>query len=220
MEKTYTIYLFTFPNGKQYCGYTSKKPSRRWDNGNGYKECPLVYKAIQKYGWENITKEIIFTTHNQEEALQKEQDIIAQKQLTNQEFGYNLDKGGRLAIGGNQFLTEDGRKRISESAKRHWQNPDFRAMMIEKSKTHPPTKECIAKGVKASAEARRGKIANNAIPVLQCDKITGDVIKEYPSATAAAVALTGVEGNNSNILKVCKGQRKTAYNYSWRFKEK
>lgn len=219
MEKIYTIYLFTFPNGKQYCGYTSKQPSRRWDNGNGYKECPLVYKAIQKYGWENVKKEIIFTTHDQQEALQYEKNTIKEKQLTNQDFGYNLDEGGRLAIGGSQFLTEDGRKRISESAKKHWQDPVFRAKMIEKCKAHPPTRECIEKGVKASAEARRGKIANNAIPVIQCDIATGAIIQEYPSATAAAIALTGIAGNNSNILKVCRGQRKTAYKYSWRFKE-
>lgn len=46
MIKKYKIYLLIFPNGKQYCGYTSQTLNHRWDNGNGYKKCPLVYKAI------------------------------------------------------------------------------------------------------------------------------------------------------------------------------
>ena len=61
--KKYKVYLFIFPNGKFYCGYTSQTLQRRWDNGNGYKKCPLVYKAIQKYGWDNITKKLIFDSY-------------------------------------------------------------------------------------------------------------------------------------------------------------
>ena len=42
----YKIYLLTFPNGKKYCGYTSQELEKRWNHGEGYKKCPLVYKAI------------------------------------------------------------------------------------------------------------------------------------------------------------------------------
>ncbi len=94
-EKIYSVYLLTFPNGKKYCGQTSQKVERRWANGQGYKKCPLVYKAIIKYGWDNVKKEIIYTTHNQSEAYAKEKDIITTLNLLNPEFGYNLDEGGK-----------------------------------------------------------------------------------------------------------------------------
>ena len=83
-EKKFKVYLFTFPNGKQYCGFTSQSLSKRWNNGNGYQKCPLVWRAIQKYGWENITKTIIFSSENKELALEKEKECIAQLKLTNQ----------------------------------------------------------------------------------------------------------------------------------------
>jgi predicted GIY-YIG superfamily endonuclease len=50
VPKYFSVYLFTFTNGKFYCGITSKRPERRWQKGEGYKKCPLVYKAIKKYG--------------------------------------------------------------------------------------------------------------------------------------------------------------------------
>lgn len=217
-NKIYTIYLLTSPSNKKYCGYTSRLVERRWNNGNGYKDCPIMWRAIQKYGWENFKKEIIFQTFNQDEAFQKEQDIIASLDLQNPNKGYNLDKGGR-PHGNSDFLTEEGRKKLSESHKKLWANPKYRAHMIEQRKKHPPTRECIEKGIKASIEARKGKIAHNAKIVIQLDKITDEEIAIFTSALQASKTIVGDESGCSNILNVCKGKRKTAYGYKWRFKE-
>lgn len=214
----YTIYLLTAPNGKKYCGYTSRSLHKRWDNGNGYQKCPLMWKAIQKYGWDNFKKEIILQTENQEEAFAKEIEVIAKLDLQNPEKGYNIDKGGR-PHGNGDFLTEEGRRKISEASKRHWADPEYRAHMIEKRKEHPPTRECIEKGIKASAASRRGKTPQNARAVIQLDKNTDLEIATFISATHAAKAIMGEENGCSNILNVCKGKRKTAYGYKWRFKE-
>lgn len=54
---------------------------------------------------------------------------------------------------------------------------------------------------------------------MQYDKDTNEFIKEYVSATAAAIELINDVTGCSNILNVCKGKRKTAYGYIWRFKE-
>jgi group I intron endonuclease len=60
------IYKFTFPNQKVYIGKTKNKFTVRWkqhkkcaynSNEKGYDA--LVYRAIRKYGWDNITKEVI-----------------------------------------------------------------------------------------------------------------------------------------------------------------
>ena len=217
-EKIYTIYLLTSPSGKKYCGYTSQSINHRWDNGNGYKKCPGIWHAIQKYGWENFKKEIIFQTTDQELAFEKEKEVITKLQLQNPNYGYNIDKGGR-PHGGGDYLTEEGRKKISETHKRLWADPDYRAHMIEQRKKHPPIKECYEKGVKISADLRRGKTPSNARAVVQIDKNTNIEIATFISATHAAKAVMGKEIGCSNILNACKGKRKTAYGYKWRFKE-
>lgn len=83
-------------NGKVYIGQTCQKPEDRWQNGRGYQHNPLFYNAIQKYGWNGFTHEIIETEiQTQEEANQKEIDYIAQ--YNSYEEGYNLTKGGNNA---------------------------------------------------------------------------------------------------------------------------
>jgi hypothetical protein len=55
--------------------------------------------------------------------------------------------------------------------------------------------------------------------VFQIDKDTNQIIKSFISATEASLELIGKKDGCSNILNVCKGKRKTAYGYKWRFKE-
>lgn len=216
-QQQYHVYLFTFPNGKHYCGFTSQKPEHRWDNGNGYKKCPLVWKAIQKYKWENVKRQIIFTTSDKEAALAKEKEVIAMMQLTNTDFGYNLHEGGR-PCGNASFLTEKGRQAISEANKKKWANPEFRAYMKTKN-IHKLTTEDIVKG-RIAAQIAKGEnwIPRNAKPVLQIDKDTNEILKEYASGGQAAKALGKTLNDASNILAVCRGKRKTAYGFKWRFK--
>ena len=52
------------------------------------------------------------------------------------------------------------------------------------------------------------------IPVLQCD-LQGNVIKEWPSAKDAELANNYSTGH---ITQVCKGQRKTAFGFLWKYK--
>lgn len=216
--KEYYIYLFTFPNGKKYCGYTSQCPERRWGStGHNYDKCPLVSKAIKKYGWNSVKKEIIFKTQNQEEAFNKEKEIITNLKLQNPKFGYNIDKGGR-PHGTGDHLTEAGRKSLSEKSKARWADPDFRKRMIEERKGRKPTQQCIEASRIATSKRRKGVTPINAKPVEQLDIQTNSVITEYISATHAAIAVMGEKQGCSNILNVCKGKRKTAYGYKWRFK--
>ena len=54
-------------------------------------------------------------------------------------------------------------------------------------------------------------------PVLQFDK-ENNFIAEYESAMAAGRAINNPEGS-AHITAVCKGNRKTAYGYIWKYKE-
>lgn len=217
MYYKYKVYLFIFPNGKKYCGYTSQENiNNRWHGGHGYEKCPLVWKAIQKYGWKNIEKKIIYSSPNMEDALQKEKEIIAYYNLTNPIYGYNLDQGGK-STGNSQFLTIKGRKKISETHKKLWSNPDYRKKMsdIQKNIPHRPLSEETKRKI---SESKKGSIPPNRIAVVQIDKNTNAIIASYESATAAALALNIERTGCSNILNACKGKRKTAYGYKWSFK--
>lgn len=91
----YSVYKHTFPNGKIYIGITSQKPFSRWDNGRGYEEHqPLMWKAICKYGWDNIKHEILYKNLIKEQAEQKEIKLIALYKSNNSKYGYNCKSGG------------------------------------------------------------------------------------------------------------------------------
>lgn len=59
------------------------------------------------------------------------------------------------------------------------------------------------------------KITGKEIPVVQLTK-TGDFIQRWDSIQKAAKSLNK---NSSHISSVCKGKRKTAYGYKWKYEE-
>lgn len=102
--KTWIIYEHLFPNGKRYIGITSKRPNQRWENGSGYTEThqSAMYRAIQKYGWDNIQHNILFENLSEEEAKQKEVELIEKFHTFIHDTpccGYNMTKGGEGSLG-------------------------------------------------------------------------------------------------------------------------
>lgn len=94
---SFTVYLHRTPSNKVYVGMTQKSVKQRWGtNGNGYKTQQLFWRAIQKYGWENIQHEIIADNLSKEEACELETALIAKYQSNNCEFGYNISAGGDI----------------------------------------------------------------------------------------------------------------------------
>lgn len=102
MIKIYSVYVHTTPNGKKYIGYTGNNVKRRWGNGKHYKQHKHFYNAIQKYGWENITHEIVFQTDNKQYALEKEMEYIKLYKSNNRKFGYNNSIGGESGFNGGK----------------------------------------------------------------------------------------------------------------------
>lgn len=94
-NKEYSVYLHRFPNNKVYIGITCKIPAYRWGvNGKGYNRQPLMWKAIQKYGWENVAHEVLFTHLTKEQAEEKERELISKYNSNNSNYGYNIESGG------------------------------------------------------------------------------------------------------------------------------
>ena len=65
--------------------------------GAGYLKRTYVRKAIDKYGWDSITSEVLFDNLSEQEACQKEIDLIKHYKSTDNEFGYNVSNGGNVA---------------------------------------------------------------------------------------------------------------------------
>lgn len=97
MEKFYTVYIHTNKNnGKVYIGITSQKIYNRWKNGFGYTQNLRFWRAIKKYGWDNFEHVILYKGLNENEAKQKEIELIKKYDSTNPKCGYNNSKGGDI----------------------------------------------------------------------------------------------------------------------------
>jgi len=97
MASKYVIYLHKNKiNGMVYIGQTSQiPPSKRWDNGYGYRRNKKFFSAIQKYGWNNFEHIILKENLTLDEANYYEQFYISQYQSNKREKGYNLTSGGK-----------------------------------------------------------------------------------------------------------------------------
>lgn len=91
----FCVYMHTNQiNNKRYVGITNQKPSYRWrTDGSGYKH-QMFGRAIDKYGWENFSHELLAIDVSKEEACKLEQKYIEKYKTMNPDFGYNISSGG------------------------------------------------------------------------------------------------------------------------------
>lgn len=213
-------------NGKKYIGITSQKPTRRWQNGRHYENCAVFFRAIQKYGWDGFRHEILYTDLTQAEAERLEVDLIEKYGTRDPEKGYNLAVGGSARAGWHH--TEDAKKKIGARTRGRPMTEEHRSKIADAQrgeKNH-------AYGKPLSEEHRR-KVSASLHGHAVSDE-TRDRIKEIKTemsgrpvtclttgqcfrSLAEAVEKTGV--NRSGIIACCKGRRKTAGGYCWRYAE-
>ena len=135
----YIVYKHTTPSGKVYIGITRQDVRKRWRNGKGYDLCTAFHRAILKYGWENITHEIIFAGLSKDEATTKEIELIDLYKSTDPSKGYNLTTGGE-----HYDFSADVKRAISERTIKTYQDrPELRLHISE-----------VQKGRKASSATR------------------------------------------------------------------
>ena len=117
--KNWKVYVHTFPNNKKYFGITCRDdPNIRWQNGKGYGKDgqPVMYNAIQKYGWDNVKHEILFSGLSKKEAESKERELIALYKTNCKRYGclygYNMTDGGEGTLG--HKVSKESKKKMSE----------------------------------------------------------------------------------------------------------
>ena len=89
----YCVYKHTCPNDKVYIGITKQNPpSKRWNNGRGYEKNRYFYNDILRYGWKNISHEILYNNLSEYEARQIEHILIRRYRSNYRCYGYNIRK--------------------------------------------------------------------------------------------------------------------------------
>lgn len=209
-------------NNKAYIGTTQQKPERRWQNGYGYKNNSHLWRAIEKYGWDNFEHIIFANNLSQNDASHIEKLLIALYDTTNREYGYNISTGGDCSHLGikhseetKQILREKTKERLSVSENhpmygRHHSEESKKKMSI--TKTNPP-KEVRQK----ISNARLGTFVDNNedqlnITICQYDK-QGKICNEFFGVSFASDE-TGI--SRSAIANCLCGLSYTAGGYIWK----
>ena len=221
-EKRYSVYKHTTPSGKVYIGITSKKAEQRWLNGRGYKRNTHFWNAIQKYGWENITHEILAENLTKEEACGCEQMYIAIYGSCEPEKGYNMTYGGETGA----IHTIESRRKLSASKIGKRYNIGVPFAEERKAKLRGPRPSISGEknpryGKKVPAEeiARRqahrtytyGSENPRAKAILQLD-MDGNIVKRWGSIKDAAELFC-----RTGIKDCLRGKYKQHKGYQWRY---
>lgn len=230
MENNYCVYKHTSPSGKVYIGQT-KNIKDRW-KASAYKHCTFFYNAINKYGWENITHEILKDNLTLDEANHWEWYYIEYYSSTDKNYGYNIHSGGE----NKDFKqkTDKFKARYKEVYQytlegifvKKWDNITAAAKFIGHSRTGHIISCCkkqrqTAGGYQWSYELEKmpclKKIQNTPTQVIQKTK-TGEIVKIHPSIHEAARAVNGLA---SGVAGALDKSGRTYYGYIWeRVKEK
>lgn len=158
MDNNYTVYKHTSPSGKVYIGITSQSPEKRWRNGKGYEKNTYFYKAICKYGWDNIKHEIIAINLSKSDACALERELIEKHKAQNPEKGYNNSVGGEFGSYGAK-LSDEARRNISEGhkGKKHSEETKQKLSVMRMGENNPnfgkhPSEETLEKQRKIQKE--------------------------------------------------------------------
>ena len=113
-EAHYTVYKLTDPEGKVYIGCTGTPVKKRWNEGKNYQSTSPIRKAIDKFGWENLSREILCERLAKEGAEKLEQWFIANYDSSDPKKGYNCTLGG---LGKGVRLTKETKRSFSRCKK-------------------------------------------------------------------------------------------------------
>ena len=210
----YKVYIHKFPNGKAYIGITRQEPKLRWGGGNWYARNEYMYRAIKKYGCENIEHIVLFDGLSKNDACEIEKELIKKHKTNNKNFGYNIESGGQcssLAESTKQKLREvHTGKRASEETKDKM-SASRKRFLSENPEYYQKNLENIMCAVEKAAELKRKS-------VIQYD-LDGNFLAVWNS-TREAERVLGIY--HSHIAKCCNKVPKynTAGGYRWEYADK
>ena len=207
------IYKITHEvNGKAYIGKTMKTIAERWkehlkDSQNIHQEHRPLYAAMQKYGTDKFSIEEVESCSDVELADRERYWI---EYFGTFKYGYNATIGGD----GRPYLDYD----VLVETYNQVHNLVKTAELCNGDRHHLAT-ILKARGVKIFSHAevmqqQHSKLVNQYT-------LQGEYIQTFSSSQLAARSVrpesNNIYGVAGHITDVCRGKRKTAYGYIWRF---
>ena len=242
----YYIYCHTnLINNKKYIGLTKQKPEDRWKNGLGYKRQEKFFNAILKYGWDNFKHEILYYGLTEDEASQKEKELI--KKFDSYNNGYNADLGGSITNHSPETLEKMrqsmlGKKHseeIKNKIRKTKEKDSLKVYCVELKKCYNSigvaSKETLTdkssiskccKGLMLTAGGyhweyydkdlkEKYKTIKSELKNKSKKRVKNITTNKEYNSVKEASLDTNTDA--SNITKACKGKYKTAGGYQWRF---
>lgn len=203
----YSVYMHTNKeNGKKYIGITQLSPEKRWRDGLGYYNNKYFTSAIKKHGWDGFEHEVLYSGLSIESACAIEKELIGKYRSNLPPYGYNHSTGGELpAVGHTYEPTAETRRKIGDA---------------NRGKTRSEqTKNRISAAKKGRSNGLTGRIGNLCTRAKKIYQIStsGEVIGVFYGI--GEIARIKRYRSPSKIGEVCRGTRKTAYGYIWKYEE-
>ena len=154
----YTIYLIRLEGKAVYVGFTSQTLEKRWKghlSAARKMSSSVLHKAIRKYGEVVFTIEPIYTGEDLNHTLTvMEPHFIIEHNTFIKNDGYNMTLGGEGGVG--HAVSEETKRKISESMKGMPRSDDHRRNIAESQKGRIHSEESVRK----TADAKRGVMAS------------------------------------------------------------
>ena len=129
----WTIYMYTFPNGKRYIGATTRSLSqRRGVDWSKYKRNKILTNAIQEFGIDNIVQTVLFEGLMENRIAAEIESFFIEAYKTNvnrynnPSYGYNQTDGGEGTT--KKHLSDERRAFLREQIK---------SLSIDRLGSHP-----------------------------------------------------------------------------------
>lgn len=188
-------------NCKRYVGITSQKPEYRWNGGKAYKQSPHFWAAIQKYGWDGFTHEILYDKLSEDEAKSKEIELISLWNTQDSRYGYNVSSGG----GGNTGFVP------SDELRKKWSE------IRTGSKRSDETKRKLADASKRNYEKCKAPLAEAKYKPVEMYTLNGEYIRSFGSIKEAYTTIGLKPSAGVHIGDVCMNKRKSCGGYLWKY---
>lgn len=200
-------------NNKCYIGQTKRNPQLRWYEHKYYANKGVTYKsalynAIQKYGIDHFSFKILEEIEN---------DMLDEREV------YYINIFDSFYNGYNNTIGGDGNK----GCQRRRKHEDIIPELYEKLKSTEKvakylsisriTVRNVLKDKEIFTKYKRNSLDYKKLEVVQLS-LDSNILNNFSSLTEACESIGLDNKNVSELSKCCKGKRKTAYGFIWKYK--
>jgi len=200
-------------NNKCYIGQTKRNPLLRWYEHKFYADKKVKYKsalynAIQKYGINCFSFEILEETENE---ILDEKEIYYINIFDSFHNGYNNTVGGN---GNKGYKRKRKHEDIIPNLYKELKSTEKVAKHLGISRI---TVRNVLKEKNLFIKYKRSSLDYKKLEVVQLS-LDSNILNIFSSLTEACESIGLNNKNVGELSKCCKGKRKTAYGFIWKYR--